>query len=70
MLFCYMKKERRSALRVSKKWHCHFFEVTAFPSRLKGSRAGNAEKYENLRVFIRSAVHAAGVGLKVNGCGP
>ena len=51
--------------RVCRKSGCAtFFEGSGFAYKASLCRAAKPVKYENLSVFIRSAVHAAGAGMK------
>ena len=47
----------------------HFFEFYGFclSHSLPG---GKTERYENLKVFIRSDAHVVRAGLNIRGCGP
>ena len=57
-------------LRESKKWrNATFLSFTGFASRIR-SRAAKPEKYENLRVFLRSDAPVVRAGWNIRGCGP
>ena len=57
-------------LRVSKKWlNATFLSFSGFASRIR-SRAAKPAKYENLKVFIRSDVHAVRAGISLRGSAP
>ena len=56
--------------RLSKKWlSATFSSFSGFASRIS-SRAAKPERYENLKVFIRSDVHAVRAGIKLKGLPP
>ena len=56
--------------RVSKSGYSPLFRVfTGFASRIS-SRAAKPARYENLKVFIRSDVHAVKAGIKLKGQPP
>ena len=59
-----------SARECRKSGYSPLFRVFAgFASRSR-SRAAKPARYENLKVFIRSDVHAVRAGLNIRGCGP
>ena len=60
-------------MRLSKKWlNATFSSFTVFASRVcsRAAKTAKYEKYENLRVFIRSDAHVVRAELNISGCGP